>query len=53
MLGIGVCRPEDATLFGGPKYTRHIKSQSFKVAYDEVIVTKWSTGKMDHIALPI
>jgi len=53
MLGIGIRRPEDATLLGGPNHTRYIKSQSFKIAYDEVIVTKWSISKMSHIALPI
>ena len=30
-----------------------IKSQSFKIAYDEAIVTEWSIGKMRHVALPI
>jgi len=53
MLSVGIRHPEDATLLGGPNHTRHIKSQPFKIAYDEVIVTKWSIGKMDHIALPI
>jgi len=53
MLGIGIHHPEDATLFGGPNHTHHIKSQSFKIAYDEAIVAKWSIGKMGYIALPI
>ena len=46
MLGIGIRHPEDATLLGGPNHTRHIKSQSFKIAFDEAIVTKWSIEKM-------
>jgi len=53
MLGIGIRRPENATLLGGPNYTRHIKSQSLKIVYDEAIITEWSIGKMGHIALPI
>ena len=53
MLGIGICHPEDATLLGGPNHIRHIKSQSFKIAYDKAIITKWSIGKMDHVALTI
>jgi len=40
MLGVGIRRPEDATLLGGSNHTRHIKSQSFKIAYDEIIVTE-------------
>ena len=39
MLGISIRHPEDATLFGGPNHTRHIKSQSFKIAYDRAIIT--------------
>jgi len=35
MLGISVHCLEDATLPGGPNHTRHIKIQSFKIAYDE------------------
>ena len=35
MLDIGIRRPEDAALFDGSNLTRHIKSQSFKIAYDE------------------
>jgi len=38
MLGIGICHPEEVTLLGGPNHTRHIKSQSFKIAYDEAII---------------
>ena len=53
MLGISVCCPENVTLLGGPNYTCHIKSQSFKIAYDKAIITKWSIGKIGHIALPI
>ena len=53
MLGVGIHRPEDAALFGGSNHTRHIKSQSFKISYDEAIVTEWSIGKMGHAALPI
>jgi len=53
MLGIGIRRPEDATLLVRPNHTRHIKSQSFKIAYDEAIVTIWSIGKMGHVALSI
>ena len=53
ILGVGIHRPEDATLLGGPNHTCHIKSQSFKIAYDEDIITEWSIGKMGHVALPI
>ena len=53
MFGVGVRRPENTTLLGGSNYTCHIKSQSFKIAYDKAIITKWSIGKMGHIALPI
>jgi len=53
MLGIGIHRPEDVTLLAGPNHTYHIKNQSFKIAYNEAIITEWSIGKMDHIALPI
>jgi len=52
MLGVGIHCPEDATLLGGLNHTRHIKSQSFKIAYDEAIITEWSIDKMGHIALP-
>ena len=38
MLCVGIRCPEDATQLGGPNHTRHIKSQSFKIAYDEAIV---------------
>ena len=40
MLGTGIRHPEDATLLDGPNYTRHIKNQSFKIAYDEAIITE-------------
>jgi len=40
MLGVGICRSKDATLLGEPNHTRHIKSQSFKIAYDESIITE-------------
>ena len=53
MLGVGIRRPEDATLLGESNHTRHIKSQSFKIAYDETIITECSIGKMGQIALPI
>ena len=53
MFGVSVRRSENATLLGGPDYKCYIKSQRFKVAYDEAIVSKWSTGKIGHIALPI
>jgi len=53
MLGIGISHLEDGTLLGGPNHTRHIKSQSFKIAYDKAIITKWSINKMGHVALPI
>jgi len=53
MLVIGLRHSENATLLGGPNYTRHIKSQSFEIAYDKAIVTKWSIGKIGHVALPI
>jgi len=53
MFGVGIHRPENATLLGRRNYTCHIKSQSFKVAYDKALITKWSIGKMGHIALPI
>jgi len=46
MLGIGIRCPKDATLLGGPNHKRHIKSQSFKIAYDEAIVTEWLISKM-------
>jgi len=35
MLGVGVHCPKDATLPSGPNHTRHIKTQSFNIAYDE------------------
>jgi len=53
MLGISIHHPEEATLLGGPNHTCHIKSQSFKIAYDEVIIAEWSISEMGHIALPI
>ena len=53
ILGIGIHRPEDATLLGRLNHTRRIKSQSFKIAYNEAIITEWSTGKMGHVALLI
>jgi len=53
MSDVGICRPEDATLLDGPNHTRHIKSQSFKIAYDEAIITDWSIGKIGHVTLPI
>jgi len=53
MLGIGIRHPEDATLLGGPNHTRHIKSQSFKIAYDKAIITEWLIGKIGHVALPM
>jgi len=53
LLGIDVGRPEDATLPGEPNHTRHIKSQSFKIAYDEAIIAEWSISEIGHIALLI
>jgi len=38
MPRIGVRFPEDATLLSGPNHTCHIKSKSFKIAYDEAII---------------
>jgi len=35
MFGVGIRRSEDVTLLSGPNHTRHIKSQSFKIVYDE------------------
>jgi len=35
MFGVGIRHLENATQLGGPNYTCHIKSQSFKVAYDK------------------
>ena len=49
----GVRYLEDMTLLGGPNHTCHIKSQSFKIAYDKAIIAEWLIGKMGHIALPI
>ena len=40
MLGISIRHPEEATLLDGLNHTRHIKSQSFKIAYDEAIITE-------------
>ena len=40
MLGVGIHHPEDVTLLGGPNHARPIKSQSFKIAYDEAIITE-------------
>jgi len=53
MFGVGVRRPENVTLLGGPDYKCHIKSQPFEVAHDEAIVAKWSTEKMGHTAFSI
>ena len=52
MFGVGVRRSENATLLDGPNHTCHIKTQSFKVAYDKDVIIKWSMGKMGHITLP-
>jgi len=49
MFGVGVRCPKNATLLGGPNFKCHIKSQSFKVAYDNAIITKWSVGKMGQL----
>jgi len=40
MLGTRVCYSENATLPGGPNHTYHIKSQSFKISYDEAVGPK-------------
>ena len=53
MLGVGVRRLEDATLPSGPNHIRHIKSQSFKIAYDKTIIIEWPIGEIGHIALLI
>ena len=53
MFGVGVRRPENAALLSGLDYKCYIKGQPFKVAYDEAIVAKYSTGKMGHTTLPI
>ena len=53
MLGIGLNRLEDATLSGGPNHTCHIKSQLFKVAYDEAVIIEWSVGEMGHLVISI
>jgi len=49
MLCIGIRCPEDVTLLGKTNHTH----QSFKIAYDEAIITEWSIRKMGHTALPI
>ena len=53
MPRISVRCPEDAALLGRSNHICHIKSQSFKIAYDKAIVTECLIGKMGHIALPI
>ena len=53
MFRIGVRCLENATLLGKPNYKCHMKSQPFEVAHDEAIITKWSTGKISHTAIPI
>ena len=53
MFGVCVCCPENVTLLGGPNYKCYIKSQPFEVAHDEAIVTKRSTRKVGHTAIPI
>jgi len=53
MFGVGVRRPKNATLLGGPDYKCYIKSKPFKVVYDEAIFAKWLTGKKGHTALLI
>ena len=45
MLGIGIHCPENATLLGGLNHKRHIKSQSFKVAYDKTIIANGQLAK--------
>ena len=40
MLGADGCYSENATLPSGPNHTCHIKSQSFKIAYDKAIVAE-------------
>jgi len=46
----GLRRPEDVTLSCGPDHSRHLKSQSIEITYDEIIIAKWSIGKMGYIA---
>jgi len=53
MFGVGVRCPKDVTLLGGLNHIRHIKSQSFKIAYDEAIIVEWSVSKMGYIAISI
>jgi len=53
MLGVSIRRSEDATLLSGPNHIRHIKGQSFKIAYDEAIITERSIGKMGQVVFPI
>jgi len=53
MFGVSVRRPKDETLPGGLNHLRHIKSQYFKIAYDEAIIAEWSIGEIGHIALLI
>jgi len=49
MSRIGVRCPENAKLPGGPNHTRHIKSQSFKIAYNEVIFVEWSISEIGQL----
>jgi len=53
MLSIGIRHPEDAAPLDGPYHTHHIQSQSFKIAYDEAVITEWLIDKMGHVVLPI
>ena len=53
MFSVGIRRPENVTLLGGPNYTHHIKSKSFMIAYDKAIISELSIGKIGHVALSI
>ena len=53
MFGVGIRRLENAALLGGPNHTCHIKSQPFKVAYDEAVIIEWSVGEMGHLVISI
>ena len=53
MLGTSVHYSENTILPGGPNHICHIRSQSFKIAYDEAIIAEWLIGKIGHIAFPI
>ena len=49
MPRIMVCYPENMTLPGGQNHTRHIKSQSFKIADDKAIIIEWLIDEMGQL----